>query len=509
MKKLKTRDEFLNEGHAMGDELENARMMKGSASELVEWAQRKIAESRPENFKEGVINPVQEAKQTIILNYNTDPDDIEYVEGILKDAGILAKVEAGIDSEEVEITLNKGDLKKATRALSTNGLELQESVNEKKSKEVTKKMWDKEWALKGTKQGIEDNIAKRENALLSAFKDPDDAENWFDKKWDQLPPQATSNMTIYEGYGFVKISPKQDKLKLAIKKQEREARLKANRGKPLEFEQLALNRIMLTKVLGRGDLEKEYEDAYQRLLKKYDLKESVNEAIGTQLKPASNDTLKNGFTINDDNIEDATSPMHYIEALVLDYGKNPRSFQNTATNKQNSKFWTYNRLLHFYHDIQSGKKESYNTKKGPDGKYHLKKSERKDILKMNESVNEGKIISADKISMIGPKILGKIKIGTKIISVDNEYTVTGFGPKANAFQEFEVTDKSDEDKKVKLTAMYGVKLEVTDDPRSAVYRKEEKLDSIILESMIIESVNDPYIDMVTEGITNAFKKFKK
>ena len=57
--------------------------------------------------------------------------------------------------------------------------------------------------------------------------------------------------------------------------------------------------------------------------------------------------------------------------------------------------------------------------------------------------------------------------------------------------------------------MYGVKLEVTDDPRSAVYRKEEKLDSIILESMIIESVNDPYIDMVTEGITNAFKKFKK
>jgi hypothetical protein len=72
---------------------------------------------------------VNEAKQTVVLNYNTDPDDIEYVEGILKDAGILCTVEAGIDSEEVEITLNKGDLKKATSALSTNGLELQESVN--------------------------------------------------------------------------------------------------------------------------------------------------------------------------------------------------------------------------------------------------------------------------------------------------------------------------------------------------------------------------------------------
>ncbi len=37
-------------------------MMQGSASDLVEWAARKIAESRPENFKEGIISPIQEAK---------------------------------------------------------------------------------------------------------------------------------------------------------------------------------------------------------------------------------------------------------------------------------------------------------------------------------------------------------------------------------------------------------------------------------------------------------------
>ncbi len=86
------------------------------------------------------------------------------------------------------------------------------------------------------------------------------------------------NAFVGEAYGFVKINPKQEKLKLAIKKQERFQKLKANRDKPAEFEQLALNRIMLTKVLGRGDLEKEYDDAYQRLLKKYDLRESVNEA---------------------------------------------------------------------------------------------------------------------------------------------------------------------------------------------------------------------------------------
>ena len=35
---------------------------KSSASELQQWAARKIAESRPENFKEGVIQPIQEAK---------------------------------------------------------------------------------------------------------------------------------------------------------------------------------------------------------------------------------------------------------------------------------------------------------------------------------------------------------------------------------------------------------------------------------------------------------------
>ncbi len=62
MKKLKSRDEWLNEGHSYDNEIEKARMMQGSASDLVEWAARKIAESKPENFKEGIISPIQEAK---------------------------------------------------------------------------------------------------------------------------------------------------------------------------------------------------------------------------------------------------------------------------------------------------------------------------------------------------------------------------------------------------------------------------------------------------------------
>ena len=61
---IKNRDEWLNEGHSYDQELENARNFKSSASELQQWAERKIAESRPENFKEGIINPIQENDMT-------------------------------------------------------------------------------------------------------------------------------------------------------------------------------------------------------------------------------------------------------------------------------------------------------------------------------------------------------------------------------------------------------------------------------------------------------------
>ena len=99
------------------------------------------------------------------------------------------------------------------------------------------------------------------------------------------------------------------------------------------------------------------------------------------------------------------------------------------------------------------------------------------INESNESLNEG-VISGMKLKALGTKLLNKIKIGTEFVTDKDTYTVTGFGPKANAFQEFEVTDSKGNPKKVKLTVMYTVKLEVTDDPRSAVYRREEMLNSI-------------------------------
>lgn len=109
---------------------------------------------------------------------------------------------------------------------------------------------------------------------------------------------------------------------------------------------------------------------------------------------------------------------------------------------------------------------------------------------MTESViTESKTISFAKASMMGSKLLNKISIGTIIDTKGGQYEITGFGPKANAFQEFEATIDGKE-VKVKLTVMYGLKLEVTDDVRSARFNKEEEVNSIILESVVTEAVKE-------------------
>jgi len=74
---------------------------------------------------------------------------------------------------------------------------------------------------------------------------------------------------------FKHINKDEHAIKLAIKDVEKKARLKANRDKPLEYEQLSLNKIMLSKVLGREKLGKEHQDAWKRLKKEYNLTESL------------------------------------------------------------------------------------------------------------------------------------------------------------------------------------------------------------------------------------------
>ena len=63
-----------------------------------------------------------------------------------------------------------------------------------------------------------------------------------------------------------------------------------------------------------------------------------------------------------------------IAALEAEFGENPRGFNNTEKSKSVEKFWTYNRLFHYYWDIKKGLKKSYLTQFNPlTGFHELKK----------------------------------------------------------------------------------------------------------------------------------------
>ena len=76
---------------------------------------------------------------------------------------------------------------------------------------------------------------------------------------------------------FKHINPSENKIKDAIKDVEKKFRLKANRDNPPQYAQLSLNKIMLSKVLGREELGKEHQGAWEKLKKEYNLREPANE----------------------------------------------------------------------------------------------------------------------------------------------------------------------------------------------------------------------------------------
>ena len=47
-----------------------------------------------------------------------------------------------------------------------------------------------------------------------------------------------------------------------------------------------------------------------------------------------------------------------VDALVKDFGKNKKSYYNTPTNKQNEKYWTYNRTAKYYYDLVKKKEKN-------------------------------------------------------------------------------------------------------------------------------------------------------
>lgn len=72
---------------------------------------------------------LNEAKSfQFIFNYNTDEDDVEYIQNILMDAGVDAIAEPGIDSEEMVVKApNAVELRNAKKAIQADGFEINES----------------------------------------------------------------------------------------------------------------------------------------------------------------------------------------------------------------------------------------------------------------------------------------------------------------------------------------------------------------------------------------------
>lgn len=78
-------------------------------------------------FKESVIKEAKEYSFT--FDYNTDPDDIEYIENLLKKARVNAYAEKGtFDDEMVIIAGDAIELRKAKKAIEADGFQINEAV---------------------------------------------------------------------------------------------------------------------------------------------------------------------------------------------------------------------------------------------------------------------------------------------------------------------------------------------------------------------------------------------
>lgn len=70
------------------------------------------------------------------IDYNTDEDDVEYIQNILMDAGVDAIAEPGtFDDEMIIKALNAVELRKAKKAIQADGFEINESATSKKDHE--------------------------------------------------------------------------------------------------------------------------------------------------------------------------------------------------------------------------------------------------------------------------------------------------------------------------------------------------------------------------------------
>jgi hypothetical protein len=89
-------------------------------------------------IREEIKKVINEAKSfEFTIDYNTDDDDIEYIENLLKKAKVNAYAEKGTFDDEMVIKAGDAiELRKAKKAIQADGFEINESIVTEAVKEV-------------------------------------------------------------------------------------------------------------------------------------------------------------------------------------------------------------------------------------------------------------------------------------------------------------------------------------------------------------------------------------
>jgi hypothetical protein len=170
----------------------------------------------------GLLTEEDKNSITLAINYNTDQDDLDYIAGILKKAGIAGKVKVGIYDEEVKIKINKADKDKLAKVLRKNGFELIDPT------QIRSSYLDLEEDLTGNAKSLstKKQLGKAQSNQLNEVNLMNMDEEWMES-WRQDFEELTIIMEKYKNEDPVESFPNlvkelqakygQDKIKPSFK----------------------------------------------------------------------------------------------------------------------------------------------------------------------------------------------------------------------------------------------------------------------------------------------------
>ena len=109
----------------MPSETAKEKSAKDNHTNTFNWANDKVGTLKhtAQEMFESFLNEGKEFSFT--FDYNTDEDDIKYIQNILNKAGVNATAEAGLDSEEMVVkAANAMELRKAKKEIEADGFEI-------------------------------------------------------------------------------------------------------------------------------------------------------------------------------------------------------------------------------------------------------------------------------------------------------------------------------------------------------------------------------------------------